>query len=984
MLELLDRPAWRSAEHRYELPDTLPGWTLAYLALQRDWVLRGQLGALLWPDTGAQEVQHNLRVNLYRVRRLLQQWGVAQQLQTERSRVRLQLPTDVQDYRKSLDQAAHGNGPAVERKVLLAGIGLAGFAALREWADAERSALHAQWRAAILSRLDGADPTQAPELCQALVDADPWDEEALAQHLRCLASLGRHAQARRMFERFKDRLLRELGAAPTPALAVVAASLPDPASAFSSAPARDAFVGRETEIAQLQAMLGAGAGRIVTLTGPGGVGKSRIARELADRMASHWRDGAAWVALSDLGDADAALPRLAMQIGLKLVPQRDARSQVASALATRAGLVVLDNAEHLDDLPRLLAALHAGAPQITWLITSRQPLALPAERVYTLDGMLRPDPDEVVADVAGAMNFDAVRLLHARLCARLPGFEMSDHWTQCLELVRITGGWPLAIELAAGALVDHDVAAVLDDLRRSLEPLTVSRAPPHSRHDSMRVSLASSWRLLRPAEQAALARLSVLRGDFSRAAASAIAACPGSVLTCLIERSMLQLPGGGRLELHPLVAHFAAEQLALDDDERTTAERLHCEHYSERLRACAAAPMEGVAAALSEIEADFENHRQAWMTLVALGDVDTLARSARAWSEFGSAKGRARELLVLVAAALAVSVAHAEARSALLQAAATLNYRAGELDAAVALAGDALTAATAEGDDAGRRQMLNMRALALKDLGRYDDAEQQAHEGLRRAREARCEPDIASLANTCAILAKMGGRFAEAAALYEEANKLHRRSLNHRGLAMGLNNLGNVFLAQGDLAQAQRCLEECLRTAERHGVASSRAFALINLAQVHHRAGNASLAMAYAERARAEPAAELAVLLAADVVIAQVTIDAREFERARRALSDMARRARQTGLHAALLGTVSCHARLLAAEGRRNEAIERWLYLSAHPLLPGMQLDGTRGALDRLAPSAEELARARPVAASLELELLIDEAIAAAPDKRAD
>lgn len=977
MLELLDRPAWRSAGGRLELPDTLPGWTVAYLALQPDWVLREHLCALLWPDTAAREVQHNLRVNLYRVRALLRQWGVGQMLHAERSRVRLLLPTDVHDYRKALDRVANGEEPTIERKVLLSGISLAGFAGLREWVEAERSALHAAWRAAMQARLDGVDPARALVLCQALLDADPWDEEALAQQLRCLAGLGRRVQAQRLFGQFKERLLREMGAAPTPALAAAAASLPDPAEISIAAPPRDAFVGREIELAQLETMLGTGGGRIVTLTGPGGVGKSRIARELTDRMASRWRDGVAWVTLADLGNAEAALPRLAAQIGLKLLQQRDAESQIAAALATHAGLIVLDNAEHLEDLPPLLAALQAASPQAAWLVTSRQPLALAAERVYALDGMLRPQPDEVVAGVEDALNFDALRLLHARLCARLPAFDMSARWRQCLDLVRITGGWPLAIELAAGALVDHDIEAVLTELQLSLEPLAASRAPPHSRHDSMRTSLTLSWRLLRSEEQAGLARLSVFRGSFSRSAAQAVAACSGSVLTRLIERSLLQLPGGGRLELHPLVAHFAAEQLARDGAERKTAERLHCEHYAERLKACATLPTEGLAAALNEIEADFENHRRAWTMLIEFGQVGALASAARAWTEFGNSKGRTRELLSLVAAALPASVAHAAARSALLQAVAALHYRAGELDAAAALAGEALAAAGEAGDDAGQRQMLNTWALALKDLGRYEEAEQRAQEGLRRARESQSERDIASLANTCAILAKMRGEFATAAALYEESIALQRRSLNHRGLAMGLNNLGNVHLALSDHARARSCFEECLRTSERHGIASSRAFALVNLSQVHLRSGNGPLALSYAERAQAEPAAEIAVLLAADVVTAQVAIEAGDFERARSALSVQARRARQTGLHAALLETVACHARLLAAVGRRGEAIERWLFLRDHPLLPGMERGDIDLTLGQLAPSRYELASAAVVATRLELEMLIDEAIAA-------
>jgi tetratricopeptide (TPR) repeat protein len=273
--------------------------------------------------------------------------------------------------------------------------------------------------------------------------------------------------------------------------------------------------------------------------------------------------------------------------------------------------------------------------------------------------------------------------------------------------------------------------------------------------------------------------------------------------------------------------------------------------------------------------------------------------------------------------------------------------------------------------------MLNTRALALKDLGRYEEAERCARDGLQRARSAGAEREIASHANTCAILAKMRGDNANAAALYEEAITLHRRSGEQRGLATCLNNLGNIHRARGDGAGAQHCFEESLRVCEQHGIASTRSFALINLAIVHQQAGRLPLATSFAHRARSEPAAEIAVLLAADVLETIVAIEQRAFERAQELLGSLARRARRTGHHAALLEAVNCHAKLLAALGRRDDAIARFVYLIAHPQVPDMQRSDTQTALDGLAATSDERSRAGAAAGRFELDILVEDAAAA-------
>ena len=163
--------------------------------------------------------------------------------------------------------------------------------------------------------------------------------------------------------------------------------------------------------------------------------------------------------------------------------------------------------------------------------------------------------------------------------------------------------------------------------------------------------------------------------------------------------------------------------------------------------------------------------------------------------------------------------------------------------------------------------------------------------------------------------------------------------------------------------------------AEQHGIGSSRAYALVNLALTHQQAGHGPLALAYAQRARDEPAAELAVLLSADAVAVRVAIAGGALERASQALTTLAQRARSTGLHAALLEAVSCHASLLAAQGWRDAALARLAYLVAHAQQPAMARDDAQQALQRLLPQPQELQRAEAAACGFELELLIEQAL---------
>ncbi len=167
MLHLLDTPHWRQGESRWDLPNTLPGWTLAFLSVQRDWVTRERLCTLIWPDASVAEAQHSLRVNLYRVRAILTGWGVGEAFETERKRVRLRLASDVAEFRDAPGVADPTARLAWYRQPFLSGMSLPGFAAFQEWLELERDGLHRQWREAALGGLSGKGlpPGLEPSSC---------------------------------------------------------------------------------------------------------------------------------------------------------------------------------------------------------------------------------------------------------------------------------------------------------------------------------------------------------------------------------------------------------------------------------------------------------------------------------------------------------------------------------------------------------------------------------------------------------------------------------------------------------------------------------------------------------------------------------------------------------------------------------------------------------------------------------------------------
>lgn len=461
----------------------------------------------------------------------------------------------------------------------------------RRHAEARRARLAAE------TALGRAEHT-LPELA-ALVAASPLDEPLRALQLRALTAAGRRAEALLAYESARTALDDALGTAPGPELRALHAELlrdteapvrsaPHPAGRPGNLRARlTSFVGREPELLALRADLA--DGRLVTLTGPGGAGKTRLALEAAEAVAEEWEDGVWLAELAPVREAaqlpQALLTALGVRESVLLTAAesqgRDPLERLVAHCGHRRMLLVLDNCEQIAaGAAELAHELLTGCPSLTVLATSREPLGVPGERVRAVE----PLPLDT-----------ALRLFGERGAAARTGFSVAEDPAAAAEVCRRLDGLPLALELAAArlrTLTPRQLADRLDDRFRLLGDARTSRTL-RPRQQTLRAVVDWSWELLDADGKAVLRRLAVFCGGFALPQAEAVCADPAlhpadvlGVLASLVDKSLVvAAPDGGamRYRLLETVAEYAAERLA-ESGERTAVELRHLVAYRELAR----------------------------------------------------------------------------------------------------------------------------------------------------------------------------------------------------------------------------------------------------------------------------------------------------------------------------------------------------------------------------------------------------------------
>jgi len=377
---------------------------------------------------------------------------------------------------------------------------------------------------------------------------------------------------------------------------------------------RTSFVGRASELDELDKLFGEPDCRLVTLVGPGGVGKTRIALEAAERRAEHHTSGVHFVPLASVSAPDFLVPAVAetMQFAVDAAHSSiPAKEQLLDYLSELSALVVLDNFEHLVEGSTLLSEILERAPKIELLVTSRERLKIQSEWVFDVKGL------ELAENGSGAM-----RLFVERATQVEPSFALDEaERMQAQRICRLVGGLPLGIELAASWVSMLSCAEIAEEIEANIDFLATSMRDVPERHRSLRAVIEQSSRLLTDEQRDAFARLGVFRGSFDREAAHAVANADLRTLSELVAKSLVVRRDFGRFELHPLLRQFAAEHLALSPETLADSSDRHARHYSAMLRGRREALCgPSLAVARDELRSDLDNLRSAADWLVVHGD----------------------------------------------------------------------------------------------------------------------------------------------------------------------------------------------------------------------------------------------------------------------------------------------------------------------------------------------------------------------------
>src|SRR5581483_7483930 len=344
-------------------------------------------------------------------------------------------------------------------------------------------------------------------------------------------------------------------------------SLPSPGTSF---------VGRATELEAIDGLLEDPECRLLTLVGPGGVGKTRLALEAATRRIERYPHGVHFVPLVSVPAPELLAPAVAESVQFPL-SGFSAKEQLLDYLSERSTLLVLDNFEHLVDGSGLLSELIERAPGVDLLTTSRERLNVQSEWVYDVEGLGLTENGN---GEGGALRLFVERAVQAR-----PGFVLDDEErVHALRICRLVTGMPLGIELAAAWVSMLSCVEIADEIGGNVDFLATSMRDVPERHRSLRAAFDQSWRLLSDEQRDSFAKLSVFRGGFDRDAASAVAGADLRLLSELTSKSLIRRPDFGRFELHELLRQYAAEKLAAESADvfASTRER-HARHYAGML-----------------------------------------------------------------------------------------------------------------------------------------------------------------------------------------------------------------------------------------------------------------------------------------------------------------------------------------------------------------------------------------------------------------
>jgi predicted ATPase/DNA-binding CsgD family transcriptional regulator len=572
------------------------------------------------------------------------------------------------------------------------------------------------------------------------------------------------------------------------------------------------FVGRESEIADLTTLLHDPSCRLLTLAGPGGIGKTRLAIEAAAHL-SHFADGIYFVPLQPITSVDNIPTALASALNFQFQGKSEPIPQLLHLLRDKHLLLLLDNFEHvLDGVELVLQILH-NAPQVKLLITSREALNLREEWVRSIRGL-----DYPIHESARALEtYSAIELFVRRVRQVRGNFVLAAEEEDVLRICQMVEGMPLALELAAARTKTLSCAVVASEIQHSIDFLTINVRNLPERHRSMQAVFEWSWQLLKEAEQAAFMKLAVFEGGFTAEAGQAIAGASVATLSALVEKSLLRMDGAGRYQFHDLLRRFALSKLDELPEIREQARDAHCTYFT-RFLAQHESSLNGPHPNVSRqgIEGHIANIRAAWIWAVDHKKIGALWQARGALSSFYRFLCWHREAESMFQAAIIAlrSARGGRQRTAflsyLLLDFALFERLLSKFEPALSALHESIAILRQNDDKPALVRALRQLSQVARDHGDFKQAYAYIEESLTLATQIGDETQIHKGRRWLISIIEVFGKYSEARRLVQELQPADQRSGDLFILAHLLQNLGNFEFIQGEYEQTRLHLEGAL------------------------------------------------------------------------------------------------------------------------------------------------------------------------------
>ena len=832
---------------------------LCYLALSQESYYRNQLLGLLWPEASESEAKASLRVHLSNLRRLL-----GSHLNITRQTVAFNrnqpYHLDIETFIKALDKAKNdGNHQDLNRAIgMYRGDFLDGFYVrdapdFEAWVLSQREALREEAIQALSQVIEKAIESrmhqEAIDYAKHLLKLDTWREEAYRHLMLCLARTGQRSAALMQYEICCRVLSEELGVEPTADTVALynRIRLAQPTRTQHLPNPPNQFIGRENELSIIENHLSQSDHRLLSLVGPGGIGKTRLALEIAHIYAQkgYFLDGVYFIPLANRQKSSHLALHIAAGLDFAFYNNEGPEQQLLNFLRDKEMLLILDNFEDSHGESHLITQILNKAFHIKLIITTQHRLQWQGSSVLELSGLAYSKEGQAPLQSASQLFIGTAQRLNPQFSPR------SQDQEAILRLCHLLDGMPLGLELAASWTRVLSCQEIVEEIEKNLDFLEGRQHNRPQRHRSLRAVFNYAWQRLSTQEQLTFQKLSCFENSFQREAGLSVAQTDLKTLTQLVDKSFLswQPPQNkekqGRYQAPYILTRYAQTLMSREKDLLFKTQLAHAQYFMAYLQNCEKALQGGEQQeSIARIRAEIDNIRQAWRWLCEEQQIALLNQGLKSlfmFYEIQTWYEEALESFSLAESSLR-QVDLSPALGRILSYQALFYYRLANYEKAQGLLQEGLNYLTTGLTSSDRAFALNQLGNLAQAQGDYESAQKFYQDSLN-LKQALKEPyEIAIALNNLGYVAYLSGAYDQAEAYYSESISLCQAIQDYRGLALTLNNQGLRLHAQGDYAQAETTFQESLNLCEAIQDQYVMTLALNNLGRVAEAQGDSKTA----------------------------------------------------------------------------------------------------------------------------------------------